>query len=186
MSVLPYQEILKRIKEGNIKILPSQGIEKRLGPAGIDLRLGNHFRIFKKNKTTFIDVKDSQNLADLMEKIVCQDYFLIHPGEFVLGETLEEIEIPEDLSAKLEGRSSLGRLGIQIHSTAGHFDPGFKGRPTLEISNIGVLPIKLYPGMLFCQLIFHSLTEKTKKPYKGRYLNQKGAPASKIFQDFYP
>lgn len=184
MGILPYQKIIEKIKKGEIKIKPSDGIEKRIGPCGVDLRLGEKFKAFKKGQIPYIDLQEKKVAEELMEEIKTEDFFLIHPHEFVLGETLEEIEIPLDLSAKLEGRSSLGRLGIQIHSTAGHFDPGFSGKPTLEISNIGELPVKLYPKMPFCQMIFQTLTEKTQKPYSGKYKNPKSVEVSKIFEEF--
>jgi len=179
--ILSDKHIKQYIKEGKIKVEPFD--ESLIMPVGIDLRLGNEFRKFN------LDIKSHINpskdlLEDSTELIKSDKEFIIHPGDFVLGVTKEYIELPNDLAARIDGRSSLGRLGIIVHSTAGHVDPGFKGRLTLEISNIGKLPVSLIPNMKFCSLIFEKLTSSVERGYSGKYLGQKSPTASKIIEEF--
>ena len=137
----------------------------------------------------YLDIRNP--VDDFMELIVIKndEPLIIHPREFVLGTTLEKIRIPDYLVARLEGKSSLGRIGIVIHSTAGYVDPGFEGFLTLEISNLANIPIALYAGMKICQISFHSLSEEPTKPYghqklKSKYQHQKGPTVSRLFKDF--
>lgn len=142
-------------------------------PACVDVRLDKHILVFRNSRRPYIDVR--QNLSDMMEmETACEDQpFMLHPGEFVLGSTLEHVEVPDDLVARLEGKSSLGRIGLLIHSTAGYVDPGWKGQLTLELSNVANLPITLYPGMRIGQLSFSRLTTPADLPYGSPELGSK-------------
>jgi len=179
--LLSDREIEKFIKEGKIKIKPIPDFKNQLGPASLDLRLGREFRVFNQAKAPFIDPKDQKTFKNLTKLVVLKEKepFILHPGEFVLGVTLEEITLPPDIAAKIEGRSSWGRLGLLVHSTAGYVDPGFSGRLTLEMSNIGKVPIILYPGLRICQLGFELLSSPAKIPYNKRKI-------SKYYKDKLP
>ncbi|MFI5412630.1 MAG: dCTP deaminase [Candidatus Micrarchaeales archaeon] len=182
--ILSDRDIKKYIESGRIKITPLN-MKEQLQVIGVDLKLGSTFRIFRITHKTHIDLSEPnfQPDTDIHEVAPGKD-FILHPDEFVLGITEEYIELPNDIMAHLDGRSSLGRLGIAVHSTAGHIDPGYKGRITLEISNIGKLPISIIPGMRFCTLIFETLSSPVEKEYKGKYLNTKEPLASRISEDF--
>lgn len=168
--LLSDREIKKFIKEGKIKVKPLPDFKKQLGPASLDLRLGKELRIFDHAKSPFIDPQKPETFLGITKLIVLEenDSFILHPGEFFLGVTLEEITLPPDIAARIEGRSSWGRLGLLVHSTAGYIDPGFSGRLTLEISNIGKIPIVLYPGLKICQLGFQLLSSPAEIPYNIR------------------
>ena len=155
-------------------------------PSSVDVRVAHEFRVFHNNRQPYIDVRmPSDDLTDLVE-IGEDEPFILHPGEFVLGSTLERVAIPDDLVARLEGKSSLGRLGLLIHSTAGYIDPGWDGHITLELSNVARLPITIYAGMRIGQLSFQQLTTPVDQPYQGKYQGQRGPTASRIFKDFAP
>lgn len=158
-------------------------------PSSVDLRLGRHFRVFEHSRYTHIDVREPQ--PDLTQGIEVQgdEPFVLHPGEFALGTTLERVGLPADLVGRLEGKSSLGRLGLIIHSTAGYIDPGFSGTITLELSNVAKLPIPLYPGMFIGQISFLTMTTPVDRPYGSpglgsKYQDQQRPTASKVHQDF--
>lgn len=185
MTVFSDGSIRRAIESGKIKVTPYD--ETLVQPSSMDVLLGNHFRVFRNHGATCIDPRSPQRMTE--EIIMEGDLpFILHPGEFVLGTTLEHITLPADTVSRLEGKSSLGRLGLLIHSTAGYIDPGFSGQITLEISNIANLPIKLYPGMRIGQLSFHALTEPSEKPYGsagvGKYQGQTGATESRSASDF--
>ncbi len=187
--ILSDREIKSYIKDGKLIIDPIDDPKSQIQPSSIDLRLGNTFLHFKVEGRAFIDpTKDS--LQDLMGAIEVEDGkpFFLRPGEFVLGTTIETIKLPEDLVARVDGRSSLGRLGVIVHATAGYVDPGFCGQITLELSNINHVPIALYPGMRICQISFYTLTSPAETPYYkkegSKYQNQKGPTASKLDIDF--
>lgn len=182
--ILSDKEIKKYLKEGKITITPKPDLKKQLSGASIDLRLGNEFRIFEHSQNLFIDPKKFSNYTKLV-KISPNKSFIIHPGEFILGITLETIGIDNSLCAKIDGKSSVGRMGIIVHSTAGHVNPGWKGKLTLEISNIGPLPVILYPGMNICQLVFETLTSQASDFYrkKDKYRNQKSPQDSRIYKE---
>ncbi|HOP95713.1 MAG: dCTP deaminase [Dictyoglomaceae bacterium] len=187
--ILSDRDIKAYIKEGKLIIAPMDDPKRQIQPSSIDLRLGNTFLHFKVEGKAFIDpTKDS--LQDLMGTIEVEDGkpFFLRPGEFVLGTTIETIKLPEDLVARVDGRSSLGRLGVIVHATAGYVDPGFCGQITLELSNINHVPIALYPGMRICQISFYTLTSPAETPYYkkegSKYQNQKGPTASKLDIDF--
>jgi len=179
-------DIKKQLDRGRLAIEPMPDLAVALGPVSVDLKLGNQFMVYKRTEQPYIDVKDAQTFEDLTELINKEDdeAFTIHPGEFVLANTKESVTLPNDIAGRLEGRSSLGRLGIVIHSTAGKFDPGWKGKLVLEMSNIGAVPVKVYPGMRICQLLFEKLSSPTSQPYAERksskYKNQQSVVGSKI------
>ena len=202
--ILSDRDIKRMLKAGRIKVSPAPDLSVQLGSAGLDFRLGSQFRVFKPTSTpyidpnnadthdqntTVIDVNDPKEQQSLLPNVGKNGprSFVLHPGEFVLGETVEQIELPDDIAGRLEGRSSLGRLGIVIHSTAGHFDPGFTGTIVLEITNIGVVPVLLYPGMRFCQMVFESMSTPVEVSYaekKGaKYVGQTGPSASRIVEE---
>ena len=159
-------------------------------PASIDVRLDRYFRLFDNHKYPFIDpALDQPDLTQLIEADP-NEPFILHPGEFVLGSTYEQVTLPDNLAARLEGKSSLGRLGLLTHSTAGFIDPGFSGHVTLELSNVATLPIKLWPGMKIGQLCFFQLSSPAINPYgtgayANRYQGQRGPTASRSFQNFH-
>ncbi len=168
--ILSDTDIKKKINEGQITITPIPDLDTMVGTVSIDLRLGSDFMIYRRDSRPYVDVNDPNSFTNLTETVIKgeNEPFIIHPGEFVLGATLETISLPADLAGRLEGKSSLGRLGIVIHSTAGKVDPGFNGRLVLEITNIGTLPIMLYPNMRVCQLLFEQLSSPTSIKYTDR------------------
>lgn len=183
LMVLSDQAIKQAIEEKKLIVKPF--IDKNIQPASIDLLMGNHFLIFKNTKKPFLDVK-RDDPQEFMEEVVIEngEPIIIHPREFVLGTTKEWFEIPGDLVARLEGKSSLGRLGIVVHATAGYVDPGFKGELTLEITNMANIPIALYAGMKIAQISFFKMTDKPKVLYGAKnagshYQGQRGATASR-------
>ena len=162
-SVLSDGTILRLVEEGQITIRPWDAA--MVQPASVDLRLGTSFRVFHNHRITAIDLADPpRNLTELVE-IDDDASFVIHPGEFVLGTTVEWVELPDDIVARIEGKSSLGRLGLIVHATAGFCDPGWRGTLTLELNNLTRVPIKLYPGLLIAQLSFMALDQPAQRPY---------------------
>jgi dCTP deaminase len=184
--VLSDRTIARLIDEGRIEIDPYDAA--LLQPSSLDVRVDRYFRVFRNNRYPHIDVKREQE--DLTEQVEIDDEpFILHPGEFVLGSTLERVRLPDDLVARLEGKSSLGRLGLLIHSTAGFIDPGFDGHVTLELSNVANLPITIYHGMKIGQLSFMQLSEPTSTPYGSdslgsKYQGQRGPTPSRYWQNF--
>jgi dCTP deaminase len=161
-----------------------------LQPSSIDVRLDRFFRLFDNHKYAFIDPAEQQDELTRLVEVDPNEPFILHPGEFVLGSTYEFVTLPDDVAARLEGKSSLGRLGLLTHSTAGFVDPGFKGHVTLELSNVATLPIKLWPGMKIGQLCFFKLTSPSEHPYgsekySSRYQGQRGPTASRSYKNFY-
>jgi dCTP deaminase len=162
-SVLSDGTIRRLVAEGHVVIEPWD--ETMVQPASVDLRLGTSFRVFHNHRISAIDLADPpKNLTELVE-IADTDSFVIHPGEFVLGRTQERVELPNDIVARIEGKSSLGRLGLIVHATAGFVDPGFKGTLTLEITNLTRVPIILWPGKPIAQLSFMALDQAAERPY---------------------
>jgi dCTP deaminase len=159
-------------------------------PSSIDMRLDRYFRLFDNHKYPVIDpAKDQPELTRLVD-VDPDDGFVLHPGEFVLGSTLETVSLPDDLAARVEGKSSLGRLGLLTHATAGFVDPGFSGHVTLELSNVATLPIILWPGMKIGQLCFFRLSSPAENPYGSakygsHYQGQRGPTASRSFANFH-
>jgi len=187
--ILSDGDIKKLFDEYRINISPEPNWEVQLGPSSVDFRLGHDFRVFNHSSKPYIDPKKEDTFKDLTKTITLKDgdYFVLQPSEFVLGITQEEITLPDDIAARVEGRSSWGRLGIIIHSTAGYIDPGFQGKPTLEISNIGMMPILLYPGIRICQIAFEKLTSPAQVPYSKKkdmkYFGDRQPQESKIHLD---
>jgi len=188
--ILSDKDIKEYIESGKIKINPVPDFEIQLGPASLDVRLDNIFRVFNHTQIPYIDPKNKSTFENLTEVIKIEENkpFVLQPGQFILASTLEEVELPDDIGARIEGRSSWGRLGIIVHSTAGYIDPGFKGKITLEMSNIGMLPVLLYPGMRICQLSFEKLSSPAQKPYPqkkdAKYFGDQLPQESKIYKDF--
>lgn len=171
--------IRKFISEGILVIDPIDDFQ--IQPSSVDLRLGNEFLVYPKDLEV-IDVKDPYFSNRLVKEIATEEGFIIKPKEFVLATTVEYVKLPDFLTAFVEGRSSLGRLGLFIEN-AGWVDAGFEGNITLEFYNANDIPIKIYPGMRICQLVFAKMEEKAEKPYKGKYQGQRGTTGSKIFLD---
>ena len=160
-----------------------------LQPSSIDVRLDRYFRLFDNHKYPFIDPAENQPDLTRLVETASDEPFILHPGEFVLGSTFELVTLPDDVAARLEGKSSLGRLGLLTHSTAGFIDPGFSGHVTLELSNVATLPIKLWPGMKIGQFCFFRLTSPAELPYGSseygsRYQNQRGPTPSRSHLNF--
>lgn len=186
--ILGDKDIEKALSDKSIQIIPSPNLAEQLGSASLDLRLGNEFMVFEHAKKPYIDTRNQETFKDMtkMVRIENGNSFVFHPGQFVLGATLEEVYLPDDICARIDGRSSLGRLGIIVHSTAGHIDPGFRGKIVLEMQNIGMIPILLYPETRICQLVFEKLLTPTSKPYYkkagAKYVNVKHPQESKLEQ----
>jgi dCTP deaminase len=185
--VLSDRTIRRLLDEGRIGIDPYA--EELLQPSSVDVRVDRLFRVFRNSRYPFIDVK--QEMEDLTELVEVEsgEPFILHPGEFVLGSTTERIALPNDLVARLEGKSSLGRLGLLIHSTAGFVDAGWDGQLTLELSNVANLPITLYPGMKIGQISFLQMTTDADVPYGSgalgsKYQNQVGPRPSRYWENF--
>jgi dCTP deaminase len=185
--VLSDRTIRRLLAEGRIAIDPYD--ESLVQPSSVDVRVDRFFRVFHNARYPYIDVKQQQeDLTELVE-VDGNNPFILHPGEFVLGSTLERIQLPDDLVARLEGKSSLGRLGLLIHSTAGFIDPGWDGHVTLELSNVANLPITIYHGMKIGQISFVRLTEPASVPYGSdglgsKYQGQLGPTPSRYWRNF--
>ena len=163
--------------------------ESFVQPSSIDLRVDRFFRVFENHRYPYIDPKTPQEDLTTLIETEEDEPFILHPGEFVLGSTLERVQLGEDVVARLEGKSSLGRIGLLIHSTAGFVDPGFDGYLTLELSNVANLPIAIYPGMKIGQISFYQLTTAAEHPYGSetagsKYQGQRGPTPSRVYQDF--
>ncbi|MFN2524999.1 MAG: dCTP deaminase [Actinomycetota bacterium] len=185
--ILSDRDIRKAIGDGRIGIEPFD--EADVQPSSVDLHCDRYFRVFHNARYPFIDVK--QPMEELTEsvEVKADDTFILHPGEFVLGSTLEYVSLPDDLVARLEGKSSLGRLGLLIHSTAGFVDAGWKGHLTLELSNVANLPITIYPGMKIGQISFYEMSSPADNPYgssqvRSKYQGQRGPTPSRFFENF--
>ena len=185
--ILSDRTIREELASGRITIEPLG--EGALQPSSVDLHVDRYFRVFRNHTMRVIDVKeDQEELTELVE-IKDDDVFILHPGEFVLGSTAERVALPDDLVARLEGKSSLGRLGLLIHSTAGFVDAGWDGHLTLELSNVANLPITLYPGMKIGQISFLRMTTAAEHPYGtgtlgSKYRGQRGPTPSRYFENF--
>ena len=186
--ILSDRSLREAIDGGRIVVDPFD--PETVQPSSIDVRVDRLFRVFRNHTAGMIDVKlDLTDLTELVE-IAPEGVFMLHPGEFVLGSTLERVAVPDDLVARIEGKSILGRLGLLIHSTAGFIDPGFSGHVTLELSNVATLPIKLWPGMKIGQLCFFKLSSPAEHPYGSakygsRYQGQRGPTPSRSHLNFH-
>ena len=186
--LLSDRDIRAELDSGRILLDPYE--PAMIQPSSIDVRLDRFFRLFDNHKYAVIDpATDQPDLTRLVE-VEGEDAFVLHPGEFVLGSTYESVTLPDDVAARLEGKSSLGRLGLLTHSTAGFVDPGFTGHVTLELSNVATLPIMLWPGMKIGQMCFFRLSSPAEHPYGStasgsRYQGQRGPTASRSSQGFH-
>lgn len=185
--LLSDRDIRAELEQGRVRLDPYE--PAMLQPSSIDVRLDRFFRLFDNHKYAVID--PAQEQPDLTRLVEAEpgEPFVLHPGEFVLGATFEQVTLPDDVAARLEGKSSLGRLGLLTHSTAGFIDPGFSGHVTLELSNVATLPILLWPGMKIGQLCFFRLSSPAEHPYGSdaygsRYQGQRGPTASRSWQGF--
>ena len=185
--VLSDRTIRRLLGEGRIGIDPYE--DALVQPSSVDVRVDRWFRVFRNSRYPYIDVKQEQEELTELVEIDDETPFILHPGEFVLGSTLERIQLPDDLVARLEGKSSLGRLGLLIHSTAGFIDPGWDGHVTLELSNVANLPITIYFGMKIGQISFMQMTEAAETPYGAgalgsKYQGQQGPTPSRYWKNF--
>jgi dCTP deaminase len=179
--------IKEAIADGRIEIDPYE--ESYVQPSSVDLRVDRFFRVFENHKYPHIDPRSHQPDLTTEVEVAGDEPFILHPGEFVLGATLERVRLAVDIVARLEGKSSLGRLGLLIHSTAGFVDPGFDGYLTLELSNVANLPIAIYPDMKIGQISFYQMTTEAEHPYGSaetgsKYQGQRGPTASRVHQDY--
>lgn len=187
--ILSDRSIREALASGRIEIDPLG--EGCIQPSSVDVTIDRYFRVFRNHTTPIIDVKqDLEDLTELIE-VPAEDErpFILHPGEFVLGSTAERVKLPTDVVGRLEGKSSLGRLGLLIHSTAGFIDAGWNGHITLELSNIATLPITLYPGMKVGQISFMTMTTEAEVPYGSaavgsKYQGQRGPTPSRYWENF--
>lgn len=184
--ILSDRDIKKALKEKRIKIVPAPDLKTQLGSCMLDLQLSNVFRVFNHSKTPYLDPQNPKTLRDATAEVKMgkNEPFILHPGEFILAMTKEYVEMPDDLTGRLEGRSSIGRMGVVVHSTAANIECGFRGNITLELANMGRIPVMLYPGMRICSLSFEQLSSAAQVPYyrkkSAKYVGQKAPEASKI------
>ena len=186
--LLSDRDIRSELDQGRVVLDPYDA--EMIQPSSVDVRLDRFFRVFENHRYPHIDPAEDQ--PDLTRPVEPEgaEPFILHPGEFVLGSTYEIVTLPDDVAARLEGKSSLGRLGLLTHSTAGFIDPGFSGHVTLELSNVATLPIKLWPGMKIGQLCFFRLSSPAENPYGSarygsRYQGQRGPTQSRSYQNFH-
>jgi len=183
--VLSDVDIRRYLEQGKIKISPALPPEQ-FGSCSIDFRLGQEFSVFEHSRHALIDLREKTAIQNLMRTITVPENepFILQPGEFALAITEETLELDDDVLGRLEGRSSLGRIGIIVHGTAGLFDPGWRGRATLELSNLGVMPVALYPGMRICSFTFEQLSSRVEVPYYkksgNKYAGQDRPVASRL------
>lgn len=186
--LLSDRDIRARVDIGDIELDPF--MPEMIQPASIDVRLDRFFRVFNDRQYTYVDPAEDQGELTEQFSVAQGEPWILHPGEFVLGSTLERVHISNQIAARLEGKSSLGRLGILTHSTAGFIDPGFNGYITLELSNVSPLPVKLWPGMKIGQICFFELSSPAEHPYGSQalgshYQGQRGPTPSRSYQNFY-
>ncbi|MFQ3285568.1 MAG: dCTP deaminase [Natronomonas sp.] len=187
--ILSDTDIRRRLTDGNLVVDPLADPELQIQPASIDLRLGREFLEFKRTNIPCIHPNSEQEVDEYVEETHVDEgeEFILHPGDFVLGTTKERVEIPDDLLGTVQGRSSLGRLAVVIHATAGIVDPGYRGQITLELSNLGTAPVALQPDMRISQVIFTELKSAASEPYGtdrgSKYQDQSGPQASRIQSD---
>jgi dCTP deaminase len=187
--ILSDRDILARLEAGDLVVEPLDDVDLQVQPASVDVRLGKRFLEFQRANIPCIHPNKEEEVEDYVTETVVDDgeEFVLHPGDFVLGTTKERVEVPPDLVAQVEGRSSLGRLAVVVHATAGFIDPGFEGRVTLELSNLGTAPVALTPDMRISQLVFTELKSTADRPYGeergSKYQDQHGPQASRIRGD---
>ncbi len=186
--LLSDRDIRVEVQSGRVRVEPYN--EAMIQPSSIDVRLDRYFRVFENHKYSVIDPSVEQSELTREVEVGPKEFFILHPGEFVLASTYEVISLPDDLAGRLEGKSSLGRLGLLTHSTAGFIDPGFSGHITLELSNVANLPVKLFPGMKIGQLCLIRLSSPAEHPYGSalygsRYQGQRGPTQSRSWMNFH-
>jgi len=186
--LLSDRDIRAELDSGRVILEPYE--PDMIQPSSIDVRLDKYFRLFDNHKYAVIDPSTEQAELTRLVEVDDDGPFVLHPGEFVLGSSYECVTLPDDVAARLEGKSSLGRLGLMTHSTAGFIDPGFSGHVTLELSNVATLPINLWPGMKIGQMAFFRLSSASEHPYcsaqyGSRYQGQRGPTASRSWQNFH-
>ena len=187
--VLSDRDIRAALAAGKIRVDPTIDESIQLGPCSVDLRLGPVFKVFDYTKLPYIDARRPFDGDEMMREVVVEGegQFVLHPGEMVLASTWESLELPDDMLARLEGRSSLARLGIIVHGTAGVFEPGWRGKAVLELSNLSRVPVALYPMMRICSFTFEPLSSPSENPYwkraASKYVGQTGASASRLWTD---
>ncbi len=172
--VLSDRDILEALKSGRIKIDPAPDLERQLGSVSVDFRLGTTFMVFEHSRFSYIDPRQPQSIGDAMRTIEVppDEPFIMQPGDFALASTMENLELPDDLLGRLEGRSSIARLGITVHSTAAVFQPGWVGTATMELSNLGRMAVALYPGMRICAFSFEPVSSPVMTPYRNKLNNK--------------
>ena len=186
--LLSDRDLRIEIESGRVRVEPFE--EAMIQPSSVDVRLDRFFRVFENHKYSVIDPSIEQGELTREVEVGAKEFFILHPGEFVLASTYEVITLPDDIAGRLEGKSSLGRLGLLTHSTAGFIDPGFSGHITLELSNVANLPVKLFPGMKIGQLCLIKLTSPAEHPYGSalygsRYQGQRGPTPSRSWMNFH-
>jgi dCTP deaminase len=187
--ILSDREILQFLKDGRIKVVPELDLESQLGSCSIDFRLGNTFMVFEHSRFSYIDPRHAQSIGEAMRTIVVPDgeAFIMQAGDFALASTMESLVLPDDLLGRLEGRSSIARLGITVHSTAAVFEPGWEGTATMELSNLGRMAVALYPGMRICSFTFEQLSSPAMVPYRmkkdNKYAGQSDPKASRLAEE---
>ncbi len=187
--ILSDREILEALERGRITIAPPPDLDRQLGSCSIDFRLGNTFMVFEHSRFSYIDPRHPQSIGEAMRTIVGPDdeAFIMQAGDFALASTLESLELPDDLLGRIEGRSSIARLGITVHSTAAVFEPGWVGTATMELSNLGRMAVALYPGMRICSFTFEQLTSPALVPYRkkkgNKYAGQMDPKPSRLAEE---
>ncbi|MDQ3548834.1 MAG: dCTP deaminase [Chloroflexota bacterium] len=172
--ILSDRDIRREIDAGRIRITPEIDLDKHMGSCSVDFRLGNTFMVFEHSRYSYIDPRQPQSIGEGMRTIVVTDEepFIMQAGDFALASTIESLELPDDLLGRLEGRSSIARLGITVHSTAAVFEPGWTGTATMELSNLGRMAVALYPGMRICSFTFQQLSSPVLVPYRQKVGNK--------------
>jgi dCTP deaminase len=187
--ILSDRDIRARLSRGDLAIGPLSDEKLQIQPASVDLRLGHEFLVYHPARVSCLDPREPSTIAEAMDRVSIEGEraFVLHPGEFALGTTEERVRMPDDLVGVVDGRSSIGRLAVVVHATAGFIDPGFEGQITLELSNIGSIPVKLYPGMRIAQIVMHVMSSPAELPYGeargSQYNSQTGPQPSRIRLD---
>jgi dCTP deaminase len=189
MMVLSDRDIRKALERGRIRIDPFPDLEKQLGSISVDFRLGRTFMVFEHSRFSYIDPRHPQSIGDAMRtiEVAGDEPFIMQPGDFALASTMETLELADDLLGRLEGRSSIARLGITVHSTAALFEPGWVGTATMELSNLGRMAVALYPGMRICAFSFEPVSSPVTTPYRmkkdNKYAGQRDPKASLLSEE---